>query len=72
MKATDIRFEHRELLIQRLTSILNYNNVWEDFKRDITFDFENIKLNPDSPIWDEIEEFIIDKILEDNNIDVWD
>jgi hypothetical protein len=50
MKATDIRFEHRELLIQRLTSILNYNNVWEDFKRDITFD----------------------KILEDNNIDVWD
>jgi len=72
MKATDIRFEHRELLIQRLTSILNHNNVWEDFKRDISFDFENIKLNPDSPIWDEIEEFIIDKILEDNNIDVRD
>tara|TARA_R110001592_G_scaffold360450_1_gene668836 strand:- start:248 stop:466 length:219 start_codon:yes stop_codon:yes gene_type:complete len=72
MKAIDIRFEQKEFLIERLTNILNHNNVWEKFKKDITFDLPNIKLNPDSPIWNEIEELIIDKILEDNNIDVWD
>ena len=72
MKATDIRFDNKEFLIERLSEILNHNNVWEDFKINISFDLPNIKLNPDSPIWNEIEEFIIDKILEDNNIDVWD
>ena len=72
MKTTDIRFENKEFLIERLSEILNHNNVWEEFKNNISFDLPNIKLNPDSPIWNEIEEFIIDKILEDNNINVWD
>ena len=72
MKAKDIRFDNKEFLIERLSEILNHNNVWEEFKNNISFDLPNIKLNPDSTIWHEIEEFIIDKILEDNDINVWD
>tara|TARA_B100000963_G_C22627611_1_gene673214 strand:- start:550 stop:783 length:234 start_codon:yes stop_codon:yes gene_type:complete len=68
----NIRFEHKDLLIEKLSKCLNRSEVWGDFETQISFDFPNIKLNADSEIWNEIEEFIINKILEDNNIEVWD
>ena len=60
--------ESKDLLIEKLSESLNNTKVFEDFKEQISFDFPSIELNYDSRIWDEIEEFIIDKIIEDNEI----
>ena len=63
--------ESRDLLIEKIGESLNSDrnmNVFEDFKERISFDFPSIELDYDSPIWNEIEEFIIDKIIEDNEI----
>mgnify|MGYP003113622263 CR=1 FL=1 len=60
--------ESRDKLIEILSFSLNNSNVFEDFKFQISLDFPSIELNNDSPIWNEIEGFIIDKIIEDNEI----
>ena len=60
--------ESRDLLIEKLSESLNNTKVFDDFKEQISFDFPSIELDYDSRIWNEIEEFIIDKIIEDNQI----
>ena len=60
--------ESREELIEILSFSLSNSNVFEDFKFQISLDFPSIELDYDSRIWSEIEEFIIDKIIEDNEI----
>ena len=62
--------EARDLLIEKLSESLNRSEIWEDFKIQISLDFPNIELNGDSVMWNEIEEFIVDKIIEDNEIKV--
>lgn len=62
--------EGRDLLIEKLSESLNRSEIWEDFKIQISLDFPTIELNADSVIWNEIEEFIVDKIIEDNEIKV--
>ena len=63
--------ESKELLIEDISFALNVN-AWDNLKGFIQSEnsLYNIKLNPDSPIWHEIEEFIADKILEDNQINI--
>ena len=63
--------ESKELLIENISFALNVN-AWDNLKGFIQSEnsLYNIKLNPDSPIWHEIEEFIADKILEDNEINI--
>tara|TARA_R110000782_G_scaffold191253_1_gene281096 strand:- start:72 stop:350 length:279 start_codon:yes stop_codon:yes gene_type:complete len=63
--------ESKELLIENISFALNVN-AWDNLKGFIQSEnsLYNIKLNPDSPIWHEIEEFIADKILEDNQINI--
>ena len=62
--------ESRDLLIEKLSESLNRSEIWEDFKTQISVDVPYIDLNADSVIWNEIEECIIDKIIEDNEIKV--
>ena len=63
--------EARDLLIENISFALN-GGMWDNLKGFIQSEnsLSNIELNPDSPIWSEIENFIADKILEDNQINV--
>ena len=63
--------ESKELLIENISFALNVN-AWDNLKGFIQSEnsLSSIELNPDSPIWHEIEEFIADKILDDNEINI--
>ena len=65
--------ESKELLIENISFALN-GGMWDSLKGFIQSEnsLSNIELNPDSPIWHEIEEFIADKILDDNEINIMD
>jgi len=63
--------ESKELLQREISFVLNQFtcSTLKDFiQRESTL--SHIELNPDSEIWFEIEEFITDKIIEDNQIKV--
>ena len=63
--------ESRDLLIKNISFALN-GKVWDTIKDFIQSEdsLSHIELNPDSEIWLQIEEFIADKIIEDNQIKV--
>jgi len=63
--------ESKDLLIENISFALN-GGMWDNLKGFIQSEnsLSSIELNPDSPIWHEIEEFIADKIIEDNQIKV--
>tara|TARA_R110002096_G_scaffold366441_2_gene559826 strand:+ start:17 stop:295 length:279 start_codon:yes stop_codon:yes gene_type:complete len=63
--------EARDLLIENISFALN-GGMWDNLKGFIKSEnsLSNIELNPDSPIWSEIENFIADKILKDNQINI--
>ncbi len=52
----------KEQQIETLSDILNESKVFDSYAIRT-----GIKLNNDSDIWSEIEEFIVDKINEDTN-----
>lgn len=63
--------ESRELLIQNISFALNGGSL--RFLSDLILcedALTTLEMNPDSHIWDEIEQFIADKILEDNGITI--
>ena len=63
--------EARDLLIENISFALN-GGMWDNLKGFIQSEnsLSNIELNPDSPIWSQIENFIADKILKDNQINI--
>lgn len=63
--------EARELLIRNISFALN-QWAWEGLESSISCEdsLSTIKMDSDSNIWSEIEEFIADKILEDNEITI--
>jgi len=63
--------EARDLLIQNISFTLN-SKAWQLLNNCIESEesLSTIQMNPDSEIWLEIEEFIADKILEDNEITI--
>jgi len=64
--------ESRDLLIENISFVLNSSGAWRRLKDFILVEdaLSTIKMNPDSEIWSEIEEFIADKLLEDNEITI--
>ena len=63
--------EARDLLIQNISFTLNCG-AWSMLEDQILTEdgLSTIVMNADSNIWAEIEEFIADKILEDNEITI--
>ena len=63
--------ESKELLIRNISFALN-SGAWRMLEDCLFVEdaLSTIKMNPDSEIWSEIEEFIADKILEDNEITI--
>jgi len=63
--------ESRDLLIENISFALN-SGAWRMLEDCLLVEdaLSTIKMNPDSEIWSEIEEFIADKILEDNEIKI--
>lgn len=64
--------EARELLIIEIGHVLNNKKVYQTLENYLSCEeqLQYIKLNPDSYIFNEIEEYIADKILEDNQIQI--
>jgi len=65
-------FEARDLLIQLIGHILNNKEIYQTLEQYLLCEdqLQYIKLNPDSYIFNEIEEYIADKILADNEIQI--
>jgi hypothetical protein len=64
--------EARDLLIQLIGHILNNKEIYQTLEQYLLCEdqLQYLKLNPDSYIFNEIEEYIADKILEDNEIQI--
>lgn len=64
--------EARELLITEIGHVLNNKKVYQTLENYLACEdqLKYIKLDPDSYIFNEIEEYIADKILEDNQIQI--
>ena len=63
--------ESKELLQREISFVLNrftYSTLKDFIQSEDAL--SHIELNPDSEIWSQIEEFIADKIIEDNQIKV--
>jgi hypothetical protein len=63
--------ESKELLQREISFVLNqftYSTLKDFIQSEDSL--SHIELNPDSEIWLQIEEFIADKIIEDNQIKV--
>jgi len=63
--------ESKELLQKEISFVLNqftYSTLKDFIQSEDSL--SHIELNPDSEIWIQIEEFIADKIIEDNQIKV--